>query len=154
LAAASAVSAGAVSADAVAADADSAAGARAAVDASGPCGDGHTADDVSLPWGWIQWLAHLPAPLWAGSVYLNSQGRGLHAAHRMLLGKRNLRLAPVGVLPTNVSFLALLLGNGDLVEDAAKLTADRWADPVASELFGFEPTIDDTLRWLDSHWFA
>jgi len=109
-------------------------------------------DGEPQSWGWSQWLTYLFNPLYLGQVFLNSQGRGTSEMAAGLLLDGTLRLGPVGALGTNQQFLMLMLGLWPLLLANATMVSELWAWAPTSKLLGFQPTVTQTLAWLDLHW--
>ncbi|MCB9778708.1 MAG: hypothetical protein H6742_09115 [Alphaproteobacteria bacterium] len=113
------------------------------------------ADDTEeTDWGWSQWLVALVNPIYLFQTWINSQGQGSQQLVSSILLSRQLRVAPTCMLGTNQQFLMLLLRLEEYVLLNADLVTLLWSFPPTSDYFAFEPTIGQTLGWLEDNWSA
>ncbi|MSP61040.1 MAG: hypothetical protein EXR72_11985 [Myxococcales bacterium] len=110
---------------------------------------------ASSEWGWLPWFAFPMNLLYLLQVMLNSEGRGVAQQCHELLGDRAFRLAPVGLVPSNVGFLIDLLGMVDLLVGLGALTAKQWAveEPEwVRALYNFQPCAAESHAWIAERW--
>lgn len=107
-----------------------------------------------LEWGWPPWLLYPLNLFYVLQVWLNSEGRGAAEQARCLLGERAFRLAPVGLLGTQIGFMLLMFNVDGVVFDFAQLTAAQWRqqDPWLRALYGFSPGLPEADRWVKGAW--
>jgi len=103
-------------------------------------------------WGWQSWLAYPWNLGYFLQVWMNSMGRGVSMLLDQMLGNRAFRLGPVTLLGSNEAFLCELLGQPKPIIAFADFTAKLWGEPDPPTGVTFEPTFEETLAWVDTHW--
>ncbi len=111
-------------------------------------------DGANPDWGWLAWLAYLPNPVYLLQVVFSSSGRGVSQQAHELLGDRAFRLAPMGLMTSNVGFLLIALRLAQTVLDSGGRTAALWQNPVSNQALAFQPDIAATKRWLKRQWMV
>ncbi len=104
-------------------------------------------------WGWKHWLAYPGNLCFFVQIYMNNIGLGSTMQARQLLGEDKVcRLAPVGLMSMGEAILGICFTQLEILIKLSDFAAALWADPVTSTLFNFQPSIQSTLAWLDTHW--
>ena len=111
-------------------------------------------DGANPDWGWLAWLAYLPNPVYLLQVFFSSAGRGVSQQAHELLGERAFRLAPMGLMTSNVGFLLIALQLAQTVIDSGERTASLWQNPASNKGLAFQPSIATTKRWLREQWMV
>lgn len=121
-------------------------------------------DRRMLEWGWIQWLLHPRSPALLMELMVNAGQRGtsFHCQHVLggapvLLNEQTVSEATTNYLRLAIPSVGLVRGMWDLIWGnsdhtlaLAEQVAQEWKDRKRNDVL--EPTIDQTLEWIDDHW--
>ena len=111
-------------------------------------------DGSNPDWGWLAWLAYLPNPVYLLQVFFSSAGRGVSQQAHELLGDRAFRLAPMGLMTSNVGFLLIALRLAQTVIDSGERTSWLWRHAATNATLGFQPGVRATKTWLQRQWMT
>jgi len=102
-------------------------------------------------WGWIKWLVGFGQPLLLGAMLLDAMQRGVSTQMKGFIGDRYMRLtAPLGEgIVWELTEYVLRLQN--VMFWQGQRASQGWVSGRASS---FQPSYDQTLAWLDKHWYT